>query len=234
MKNQKKCTISGEIFKDEALTKGSELRKPILAFIQKDVSSFGADSLINNILLDNYKKKYLESIIKEEFRDLNRMEKEVISSITKNELLSSNIELGLGGKITSGQRVADKIATFGGSWTFIISFFCFIMLWILLNIWMLSTKAFDPFPFILLNLLLSCLAAIQAPIIMMSQNRKEEKDRSRSENDFKVNLKAELEIRMLHEKIDHMTMHQNQKLLEIQQIQMDFISEILSEVKNKH
>ena len=233
MKNQKTCTATGKTFDTEELTKGDSLRKPLLDLIKQDHPHFKASSWINNATLNEYRKKYLENIIKEEYGDLDRMEKEVISSITKDEILSSNIETDMIAELTRGQRVADNIASFGGSWTFIISFFAFIIIWMLVNIWFLSSNPFDPYPFILLNLLLSCLAAVQAPIIMMSQNRKEEKDRSRSENDFKVNLKAELEIRMLHEKIDHMIMHQNQKLLEIQEIQMDFISEILQEVKNK-
>ncbi len=233
MENHTKCSITGKTFESESLVKGASLRKPVFDFIKNNFPAFDSSSLINIATLNEYRKKYLESIIKEEFKDLDRMEREVLSSIEKNEILTSNIEETIQIELTPGQRVADKIASFGGSWTFIISFFSFIIVWMLINIWMLSADPFDPYPFILLNLLLSCLAAIQAPIIMMSQNRKEEKDRSRSENDFKVNLKAELEIRLLHEKIDHMIMHQNQKLLEIQQIQMDFISEILVEVKNK-
>jgi uncharacterized membrane protein len=97
----------------------------------------------------------------------------------------------------------------------------------------MKIRTFDPFPFILLNLILSCLAAIQAPIIMMSQNRKEEKDRLRSENDYKINLKAELEIKLLGEKIDHMIVHQNKKLLEIQEIQTDYLQDLMNEIKAK-
>jgi uncharacterized membrane protein len=102
-----------------------------------------------------------------------------------------------------------------------------------INVWLLAKRTFDPFPFILLNLILSCLAAIQAPIIMMSQNRKEEKDRLRSENDYKINLKAELEIKLLGEKIDHMIVHQNKKLLEIQEIQTDYLQDLMNEIKAK-
>src|ERR1051325_6601524 len=100
------------------------------------------------------------------------------------------------------------------------------------NIWLLAFKPFDPYPFILLNLILSCLAAIQAPIIMMSQNRQEDKDRQRSEHDYKVNLKAEIEIRLLHEKLDHLLVHQNKRLLEIQQLQSDYLGDILQQIKN--
>jgi len=101
-----------------------------------------------------------------------------------------------------GDRMADKIASFGGSWTFILSFMSFLFIWICFNIYWLSNKGFDPYPFILLNLILSCIAALQAPVIMMSQNRQEEKDRERAKEDLKINQKAEEEIRSLHEKLD--------------------------------
>ncbi|MCC7244642.1 MAG: DUF1003 domain-containing protein, partial [Saprospiraceae bacterium] len=97
----------------------------------------------------------------------------------------------------------------------------------------MASKAFDPYPFILLNLVLSCLAAIQAPIIMMSQNRQEEKDRLRAENDFKINLKAELELRLLHEKMDHLLVHQHQRLLEIQELQVEYLQEIARSIQSK-
>ena len=125
------------------------------------------------------------------------------------------------------------MAAFGGSWTFIIMFFAFIVIWMLINIWFLATKPFDPYPFILLNLLLSCLAAIQAPIIMMSQNRQEQKDRQRGEHDYKINLKAELEIKLLSEKIDHLLVHQSKKLLEIQEVQIDYLEDLMKEIRKK-
>jgi uncharacterized membrane protein len=106
--------------------------------------------------------------------------------------------------------------------------------WIVVNGFILATRPFDPFPFILLNLMLSCLAAIQAPIIMMSQNRQESKDRIRAEHDYKINLKAELEIKLLSEKIDHLLVHQNKKLLEIQEVQVDYLEELLKKMKEKN
>jgi uncharacterized membrane protein len=110
---------------------------------------------------------------------------------------------------TFGQKVADKVASFGGSWTFIISFFIFILFWIGVNVYFLTNKGFDPYPFILLNLILSCLASLQAPIIMMSQNRQEEKDRERAKKDYEINLKAENEIRVLQEKLDKILKYHN-------------------------
>jgi uncharacterized membrane protein len=130
---------------------------------------------------------------------------------------------------TFGQRVADKVATFGGSWTFIIFFMLFLSLWIFSNIYFLSNKGFDPYPFILLNLILSCIAALQAPIIMMSQNRQEEKDRERAKKDFYVNLKAEQEIRLLQEKLDHILEHQHEELI-IQETQLKLLEDIKSKL----
>ena len=118
------------------------------------------------------------------------------------------------------------MADFGGSWTFIVSFFFVLAVWMAFNVWVASRDVFDPYPFILLNLVLSCLAAIQAPIIMMSQKRQETKDRMRSENDYRVNLKAELEIRHLHEKMDHLINRQWERLAEIQQIQLEIMQDL--------
>ena len=122
--------------------------------------------------------------------------------------------------------MSDRLASFGGSWTFIGLFFAILVLWMAFNIVVVAQAQFDPYPFILLNLVLSCLAAIQAPIIMMSQKRQEAKDRLRSENDYRVNLKAELEIRHLHEKIDHILTRQWERLAEMQQIQLEIMQEL--------
>lgn len=154
-----------------------------------------------------------------------------MDAIKNNSILSENIQDEIEAETTLGQRIADQVAAFGGSWTFIITFFCFIILWMGVNVWLLTTKPFDPYPFILLNLILSCLASIQAPIIMMSQNRQEQKDRQRSEHDYKINLKAELEIKLLSEKIDHLLVHQNNKLLEIQEVQIDYLEDLMREIK---
>ena len=132
--------------------------------------------------------------------------------------------------LTVGQRIADHVATFGGSWTFIISFGMFLLIWILINIYWLANKGFDPYPFILLNLILSTLAAIQAPVIMMSQNRQEDKDRERSKKDYMVNLKAELEIKILHEKVDHLIIHEQQESVEIHKVQVKMLNDILERI----
>jgi uncharacterized membrane protein len=149
-----------------------------------------------------------------------------VNSIKEQELISKNVHIESEQKLSFGDRMSDRIAGFAGGWVFIFSFFCVLLLWIGVNSWLLIWRPFDPYPFILLNLVLSCLAAIQAPVILMSQNRQEARDRIRAEHDYIVNLKAELEIRHLHEKMDHLLMNQWQRLLEIQQIQTDLMEEL--------
>ncbi len=227
------CQLTGKHLPLQQLVSGTSIRKNILDLIKAEHPEFDDKLLISIAELNKYRNKYLEIILKSEVGELSELEKEVIKSISDHELLSSNIETELSENLTFGQRLSDKIATFGGSWTFISLFFSFLFLWMLVNIYFLANKPFDPYPFILLNLILSCLAAIQAPIIMMSQNRKEAKDRQRSEYDYQVNLKAELEIRLLHEKIDHLIINQNQRLIDIQQIQVDLLEDIMMGLKSK-
>ena len=154
------------------------------------------------------------------------MDHEVLESLQRHETLSSNVDAEFEKDSTLGEKMADGLASFGGSWTFLIIFALILLTWIVLNSFLLLKRPFDPYPFILLNLVLSCLAAIQAPVIMMNQNRVEAKDRLRSQHDYRVNLKAELEIRHLHDKIDHLLSHQWERLVEIQQIQIDLLSEL--------
>ena len=157
---------------------------------------------------------------------MTTLENEVLTSMRNHETLSKNVDSEFEGEWTLGERLADHIATFGGSWIFLILFGLFLLVWICINSFILYAHPPDPYPYILLNLILSCLAAIQAPIIMMSQNRQEAKDRLRSEHDYQVNLKAELEIRHLHEKLDHLLSHQWERLAQIQEIQLELLAEI--------
>src|SRR5690606_14216358 len=163
--------------------------------------------------------------------ELAAIDLDVLNAIKNNSILSENIQEEIESKITFGQRLADNVAAFRGSWTFIITFFSFIMIWIIINALFLTVNAIDAYPFILLILILSCLAAIQAPVIMMSQNRQEQKDRQRGEHDYKINLKSELEIKLLSERIDHLLVHQNKKLLEIQEVQTDYLEDLMKELK---
>ncbi len=215
----------------QQLVAATSIRSSILNLIKAEHPDFSEHHFISLAALNHYRKLYLEQLLKREIGEISKLEDEVLQSINKHELLSSNIEDELAEKLTLGQRLSDTIAYFGGSWTFISLFFLFLFSWMAVNVFLFSTKPFDPYPFILLNLILSCLAAIQAPIIMMSQNRKEAKDRQRSEYDYQVNLKAELEIRLLHEKIDHLIIQQNQRLIEIQQIQVDLLEDIAQRIR---
>ena len=170
--------------------------------------------------------KTIEQLLTEDDNKLTDIEQEVLQSIKDQELLSSSMDDEDDAPMPFGDRIADKVASFGGSWKFIITFFVILTGWIILNSVMLVKNTFDPYPFILLNLILSCIAAIQAPIIMMSQNRQETKDRKRAEHDYKVNLKAELEVRLLHEKMDYLLTKQWQRLMELQKMQMDMLDKI--------
>jgi len=196
-----------EIQKGEDV-KGQDIREGIFNLIKSNFPDFDQDDFITIAELNQYRRLYLTSLITQEKGEIALIDKDVIEAIKNNSILSENIQDEIEAELTFGQRLADQVASFGGSWTFIITFFSFILVWMIINIWFLATRPFDPFPFILLNLILSCLAAIQAPIIMMSQNRQEQKDRQRGEHDYKINLKAELEIKLLSEKIDHLLVHQ--------------------------
>lgn len=178
----------------------------------------------------NLQPEYLEKLLKTENINLHKLHQLVTSAMQEQELIVHKLGQTDKEAATTGQRIADKVASFGGSWAFIISFGVVLACWILLNL-LLATKAFDPYPFILLNLVLSCLAAMQAPVIMMSQNRQEQKDRERSENDYMVNLKAEIEIRNLHEKMNLLMEEQFQTLLDVQRYQVELLEEIAGKKK---
>lgn len=206
------------------------IRNPILALIQKDYPDFDEGKYLAFEELNMYREKYITNYLVVEIGELSNLETKVIGSLNEDKSLVSVVEDEIGFR-TVGQKVADNVAAFGGSWKFIILFGVFILLWILANIYILLNKGFDPYPFILLNLILSCLAALQAPVIMMSQNRQEEKDRERAKKDYMINLKSELEIRMLHEKLDHLIMHQQEELIEIQKVQIEMMNDILTRIK---
>src|SRR5256886_2940476 len=202
------------------------IRPSLLEFIKKEAPALDSKGFICFDDLGKFRKDYVKDVLQEEIGELSALDREVIESLQQHEILSSDIEKQFEKKLTFGEHLSDRIAEFGGSWKFLITFGAVIVVWIGANAVLLATGAFDPYPFILLNLILSCLAAVQAPIIMMSQNRAEARDRLRGENDYKINLKAELEIRHLHEKIDHLLRRQYNRLFEIQQIQMELLEEL--------
>lgn len=224
--SRKKCSVCGKEFNDREILHADLVRNPIIKLIRQDHPDWSENSYICRNDLGRYREAYVHSLLASEKGELTALEHEVLESLQKHELLSSNVDAEFEKKWSFGERLADHIASFGGSWSFLIFFALFLIFWIVMNSLVLLWRPVDPYPFILLNLLLSCLAAIQAPIIMMSQNRQEAKDRLRSQHDYKVNLKAELEIRQLHEKIDHLLSRQWERLAQIQEIQIDLLSEL--------
>ena len=222
MSRSRLCTVCQRNFSPDALVSGKMVRPGLATLIKRDHPEWTADCFICGEDLSRYRHTYVKEMLETDKGELSALEHEVLNSIKKHELLSQNINEVVREKLTIGQRLADDIARFGGSWTFIIFFGVVILGWITLNIVALR-RPFDPYPFILLNLVLSCLAALQAPVIMMSQNRQAQKDRFRAESDYRTNLKAELEIRLLHEKLDHLLTNQWQRLLEIQELQLELM-----------
>jgi len=220
------CYVCGRTLSRGDLVPGEAVRSAVAACIERDHPNWSADAFICRTDLNRYRGEYVHSLLESEKGDLSALEQEVLRSLQEHELLSTNVDEEFHEHWTIGERLADRIAEFGGSWTFLLLFGAFLISWIVVNSFVLYRRPIDPYPYILLNLLLSCIAAIQAPIIMMSQKRQEAKDRLRSQHDYQVNLKAELEIRHLHEKLDHVLSHQWERLVEIQEVQLDLLQEI--------
>ncbi len=175
----------------------------------------------------------ITNLLKSEDEQLSKLQQIVKQSIAEEKLIVENLLHQPKEILSRGQSISDKVATFGGSWNFIISFAIILSVWILFNTIAPNKDDFDPYPFILMNLVLSAIAALQAPIIMMSQNRKEEKDRKRSENDYLINLKAELEVRSLHQKIDLLLEEQIKIIFDSQATQLELLKSIDTKLKAK-
>ncbi len=223
-----KSDISGKEYALRERVSAQLIRQNIMDIIKQDYPDFNESCSLSISELNTYREKYISAFLMKEVDELSIMETKVLDSLNSKTLITDRTDERE--TSTFGQRVADRVAEFGGSWTFIISFSVFIFFWISLNVIFLHSKSFDPYPYILLNLILSCIASMQAPVIMMSQNRQEEKDRSRAKNDYMINLKSELEIRMLHEKLDHLILHQEQSLIEIQKVQIDMMNDIIERI----
>lgn len=220
------CSVCGQEKPLYRLLPASLVRTPVAELIGSNVPGWSEQSFICYDDLNRFRDLYIESVLTTGRGELTSLERDILDSMRSHELLSHDTETDFEKHLSLGDRLADRIAEFGGSWKFILSFIAILTVWILVNSFVLLRKPFDPYPYILLNLILSCLAALQAPVIMMSQNRQESKDRLRGIHDYKVNLKAELEIRHLHEKMDYLLLHQWQRLLEIQQIQIELMEEL--------
>jgi uncharacterized membrane protein len=220
------CHVCGRSFPRDQLVAGKLVRPAIAELIRREHPQWSADAYICFNDLHRFHWEHVEDLMEQDRGELTGLEKGVLKGLRRHELLTADVNAKFETQRTLGDRVADAVAAFGGSWTFIISFGVVLAVWVIVNTIGLLTRPFDPYPYILLNLVLSCLAALQAPVIMMSQNRQEAKDRLRSEHDYRINLKAELEIRHLHHKIDHILNQQWNRLIEIQELQLDLMSQI--------
>ena len=220
------CAVCGQSFPLRDVVPAATVRGTVAARILSEHPDWTGEGFICRADLNLYRGAYVRSLLESERGELSTLEQEVVRSLREHELLSRDPDEQPDADRTLGQRLADRIATFGGSWTFITIFGVFLALWITTNSLVALWRPVDPYPYILLNLLLSCLAAMQAPVIMMSQNRQEVKDRERAQHDYMVNLKAELEIRQLHEKLDHLLSHQWERLTQIQEIQIELLTEL--------
>ena len=225
------CPICNEQRDADEMVPVTTVRDAVLDTLRKRHPEWSPGGSVCRACLDLARTEYVQDVLVAERGELSDLELDLMRKIQQQELVTEDTNAEFDSELTLGQRVADRVASFGGSWGFISLFGGVLVIWITVNSIALLQKPFDPFPFILLNLVLSCLAAIQAPVIMMSQNRQESRDRLRAEHDYKVNLKAELEIRQLGEKVDHLLTHQWERLAEIQQIQMDLMAELVTRKK---
>lgn len=223
---KKTCQICGRDESKTEIISAMVVRPAVSSIIKKSFPKWNSKRFICNEDLHKYRSAHLLKIMEDEKGELTTLEKDVIDKLTDYETISINIDKEFTTKLKFGERLSDKIASFGGSWRFIVIFAFILFIWIAINSYFLLSGPFDPYPFILLNLILSCLAAIQAPVIMMSQNRQESRDRKRGEEDYKINLKAELELRQLHQKVDHLLIQQWERMVEIQELQLELLEEL--------
>jgi uncharacterized membrane protein len=203
--------------------------------VQKScIGPYAAENNPKGTTMNQKEVEISERLFRTKYEQLGKQEKHVAHHLAERTHIARNVAQDFSEQMTFGQRLADKVASFGGSWTFISIFAVVLVVWIILNSFVLITysESFDPYPYILLNLFLSMLAAIQAPIILMSQNRQAYKDRLSAEHDYEVNLKAELEIMTLHEKLDELREKQWSELISIQKEQLTLLSQLAKEPKN--
>ena len=219
------CAITGKERPKKDLVNIDTLRPALTDRIRRDFPDLPAEAMISRTELARYRNIYVAEMLKDEHGEFTELDRSVVESIANQDTIAENIEEEFEEHRTFADRMSDGMASFGSSWSFLLSFSLLLAVWMGYNVFRGDPAAFDPYPFILLNLVLSTIAADQAPIIMMSQKRQEQKDRLRSNNEYQVNLKAELEIRHLHEKIDHLITRQWQRLAEIQQVQLEIMQE---------
>jgi len=221
------CQICGEHRTQDGVRPADSVREPVAAVIRKEYPRWTKDGYICTADLNRFRARYVREILEKERDELASLEENVRKSIKDRKRTARNINVEFDRQLNFGERLSDRLADFAGSWTFIALFAGLLCIWIGMNSFVLLYRPFDPYPFIFLNLVLSALAALQAPFIIMSQNRLEERDRLHAEDDYRVNLNAEMEIHQLHRKLDHLLMSQGQRLLEIQNIQVELMEELV-------
>ncbi len=232
-KNKKKCSVCHKTFPLRALFPLMIIREAVWSLILKDIPHINRDGYICDLDYKKYKLENINQMLEEEKGSVSALEHEVIESLGNHDILTENVQDTYTESLTLGEKIADRVSAFGGSWKFIILFLSFLFGWMFLNTYILLQDQYDPYPYILLNLILSCVAALQAPIIMMSQNRRSERDHIQAENDYKVNLKSELQIRQLNMKLDQFMVSQWDTLIGIQNTQTDLMNEIHGSIIKK-
>ena len=219
--------FAGNPKKQDEIVPALSVPEQIAELIRKEYPTWSSGGYICRSDLDRFRALYVGEVLEKEKNELAVLEEAVRQSMIDHALFAKNINIEFDRRLSFGERLSDDVADFAGSWTFIIIFTGVMVLWIVINTFLIVTRPFDPYPYILLNLFLSALAAIQAPIIIMSQNRQESRDRLNAEHDYQVNLNTEMEIHQLHKKIDHLLFNQGQRLLEIQKIQVELMENLV-------
>jgi uncharacterized membrane protein len=226
------CALCGQSKKHLLHARG--IRPAVSSYLEQRYGDrWSRDARVCPDCLNKERLEHLLARLAEDRGELSAIESDVAKKAVDHMAVAEHIEEEFRRSATFGQRLADDVARIGGSWPFVVGFLLVLLAWIGLNTWMLRGQAFDPYPYILLNLALSCLAALQAPIIMMSQNRSAAHDRRRAEQDFRVNLKAELEVASLHDKVDHLLHAQWEHLVEMQAVQIELLTQIAEARKAK-
>jgi len=226
MSSKSTCHVCGRPLQRGEGMPAAMIRPSVRRLVERDHPGLADTDLICQTDLNHYRAAYVEDLLAKERGEISALDREVVASLRGQETVVRDLNRTFDAQATFGERVADRMADFGGSWAFIGLFVLVLASWIALNALLLTRRPWDPYPFILLNLVLSCLAAIQAPVIMMSQKRQEDRDRMQAQQDYVTNLKAELEIRHLHSKLDQLLTSQWTHLLEVQQIQMELMDEL--------
>ncbi len=221
------CSICGAMHRSRTLVRIANLRGVLAAFLARgrDESWAATARICRNCQARGRHDLIVEQLESERGR-LSAVEHEIADKAARHLTLAEDIEREFAANTTWGQRLADRVSQVGGSWGFVLWFLVLMLVWIVVNVVVFREHPFDPYPFILLNLVLSCLAALQAPIIMMAQNRMSHRDRRQADQDFRVNLKAEIEVATLHEKVDHLLHAQWERMVELQQMQLELLQEL--------